>query len=418
MSLDLFHDALAAFCFGYPFVMAFYWVAGGLLFHLTRERHEPRYDQPPRLAAYPPVSILVPCYNEAVLLRETLAALTRLDYPEFEIIAINDGSQDDTAAILDALTVSLPQLRVVHLAHNQGKSTALNTGALLARHELLVCIDGDALLDPHAVTWLVRRFQTDAGLGGLTGNPRIRNRATLLGRLQVGEFSTVAGLIKRTQTVVGFLFTVSGVVCAFRKQALFEVGGWARHTLTDDVDVSWRLQLAGWRLAYEPKALAWILMPETLLGLWRQRLRWSEGGTQVILESLPHLFAWSRLRMWPMWLNYAVSIVWSYAMLLGLSLWTLGKLGVGQSSGLTTFSPIPQWWGTVLALTYLAQSLVSVGLDSRFERGLLKSFFWMVWYPLAFWLLQAGTAVVGLPKALLRPRHWHGKWVSPDRGIR
>ena len=106
----------------------------------------------------------------------------------------------------------------------------------------------------------------------------MRNHATLLGRLQVGEFSSIVGLIKRAQTVYGSLFTVSGVICAFRKRALQDAGWWSREAITDDVDVSWRLQLAGWRLAFEPKALCWILMPETFRGLWRQRLRWAEGG--------------------------------------------------------------------------------------------------------------------------------------------
>src|SRR4029453_12642897 len=92
------------------------------------------------------------------------------------------------------------------LAANQGKATALNTGALLARHELLVCIDGDALIDPQSLHWIARVFRR-ADIGGLAGNPRIRNRTSLLGRLQVGEFSSIIGLIRRTQTTYGRLFT-------------------------------------------------------------------------------------------------------------------------------------------------------------------------------------------------------------------
>jgi biofilm PGA synthesis N-glycosyltransferase PgaC len=180
---------------------------------------------------------------------------------------------------------------------------------------LLVCIDGDALLEPHALTWLVRRFQTDARIGGLTGNPRVRNHATLLGRLQVGEFSSLVGLIKRAQTVYGSLFTVSGVICAFRKRALQDAGWWSRAALTDDVDVSWNIQLAGWRLAFEPKALCWILMPETLRGLWRQRVRWSEGGTTVMLKVVPSLLKQPRLL--PVWINFVVAVAWAYSVGIG-----------------------------------------------------------------------------------------------------
>ena len=133
---------------------------------------------------WPPISVLVPCYNEGANAEETFSAAVSVDYPDFEVIAINDGSRDDTAVVLDRLAGRWPRLRVVHLAANQGKARALNTGALLARHELLVCVDGDALLDPQALRWMARTFRRHA-IGGVTGNPRIRNRSSLLGRLQV-----------------------------------------------------------------------------------------------------------------------------------------------------------------------------------------------------------------------------------------
>ena len=111
-------QALASFCFGYPFVMAWYWMSGGILFRLLRERHEPLPDAPPVLHEYPLVSILLPCFNEEDQAAETFAALAALKYPNFEIIAVNDGSRDNTAAILDELEKRMPQLRVVHLAQN------------------------------------------------------------------------------------------------------------------------------------------------------------------------------------------------------------------------------------------------------------------------------------------------------------
>ena len=248
------------FTFGYPFVMAWYWMTGGVLYGLVRERHEPRPGEPPPLASYPPVSILVPCHNEGDNAREVFAALDAVDYPDFEIVGINDGSRDNTGEILDELAARMPRLRVVHLARNRGKALALNAGAIAARHEIIVAIDGDSLLDRDAVTWFVRRFLSDGTLGGLTGNPRIRNRSSLLARLQVGEYSAIVGLIKRAQTIFGWVFTVSGVVCAFRKRALHEAGWWSPATLTDDVDITWRIQMAGWSVAYEPKAL--VLDPD------------------------------------------------------------------------------------------------------------------------------------------------------------
>ena len=336
--------------------MAWYWMVGGVLYHWLRGRHEPRPENPPKLPEYPPVSILLPCHNEEAEAEETLSVLAAIDYPDFEIIAINDGSTDRTAEILDRLVPRIPQLRVVHLAQNQGKSTALNVGALLARSEILVGTDGDAMLDRHSLTWFVRRLQSDAQLGGVTGNPRIRNRASMLGRLQVGEFSSIIGLIKRAQTVYGRVFTVSGVMCAFRKRALQDVGWWSRETITDDVEVSWRVQLAGWQLVYEPKAICWILMPETVKGLWRQRLRWSIGGTQAVLAATWQVFFGGSWRLIALWLNYVVSILWAYCI---LSAWRSGSCMSRSFRCTPEFpiaNPIPGFVGALLAVTYLLQA--------------------------------------------------------------
>ena len=409
---------IKAFALGYPFVMAWYWMAGGLLHRWLRERHEPPPDQPPVLPEYPPVSILLPCHNEEAEAEETMGVLAAIDYPDFEIIAINDGSTDRTAEILDSLVPRIPQLRVVHLAQNQGKSTALNAGALLARSEILVGTDGDAMLDRHSLTWFVRRLQSNARLGGVTGNPRIRNRASVLGRLQVGEFSSIIGLIKRAQTVYGRLFTVSGVMCAFRKRALQDIGWWSRETITDDVEVSWRMQLGGWRLVYEPKAICWILMPETLKGLWRQRLRWSIGGTQAVFDATWSVFFGGNWRLLAIWLNYVASIVWAYSVVLGLMLWLVEAAILPFKIHSPFPNAIPGFAGALMVVTYFLQAGVSVALDARFERGVHRAILWVVWYPIVFWMLQAFTAAAALPKALLRPRGQSGTWISPDRGLR
>jgi biofilm PGA synthesis N-glycosyltransferase PgaC len=416
---DFFASALNVFTVGYPFVMAWYWMSGGILYRLVRERHEPLHDDPPRLASYLPVSILVPCHNEGTHVREVFAALDAVDYPDFEMIGINDGSSDDTGVILDELAARYDRLRVVHLATNRGKALALNAGAIAARHEILVAIDGDSLLDRDAVTWFVRRFQSDGALGALTGNPRIRNRSSLLARLQVGEYAAIVGLIKRAQTVFGCVYTVSGVVCAFRKRALHDAGWWSPATLTDDVDMTWRIQIAGWTVAYEPKALCWILMPETLRGLWRQRLRWSEGGTQTVLRVVPQMFHRRLWRLWIVWLNYVLSVVWAFATLTGILLWCLQWTSLAPPINYPAFNASPQGRGALLAVTYLFQASVGVLLDRRFEQDILRVIVWQAWYPIFFWGLQALTAVVGVPRAILRlTRNSAGTWVSPDRGVR
>jgi biofilm PGA synthesis N-glycosyltransferase PgaC len=211
---------------------------------------------------------------------------------------VNDGSNDETGCILDDMGRENSRLRVVHFETNQGKAMGLRMASLMAQGEFLICIDGDALLDPHAVCWMVRHFLTGPRVGAVTGNPRIRTRSTLLGKIQVGEFSAILGLIKRAQRVYGRVFTMSGVVSAFRKSALHHVGYWSIDMITEDIDISWRLQLSHWDIRFEPNALCWILMPETLAGLWKQRLRWAQGGSEVLLRYLHHMFHWRSRRMW------------------------------------------------------------------------------------------------------------------------
>ena len=417
MTLDPILLAIPVFCFGYPFVMAWYWIAGGLLFYFARERSMPPQTEPPALPVWPPISLIVPCYNEQDNAEETLSAAAAVDYPDFEIIAVNDGSRDDTAAVLDELATRMPRLRVVHLAENQGKATAMNAGALVARHELLVCIDGDALLDPHAFRWIARAFRR-SDVGALTGNPRIRNRTSVLGRLQVGEFSSIIGLIKRAQSTYGWLFTVSGVICAFRKRALSEAGWWSPRTLTDDIDVTWRIQVAGWRVVYEPNAIVWILMPETLMGLWKQRVRWAEGGVQLMQDFLWVMARGRAPSLIPIYLNYVVSVVWSYVMLFTLAVGMLWMVGLEPAGVLPGFQLIPEWWGLTLTVTYLMQALVSQVLERRYEPNMLRSLFWVIWYPLAFWMITTASTVVAVPRALMRPRKERTTWISPDRGLR
>ncbi len=409
--------AILAYVFFYPVLMSVVWMIGGIAFYLRFERRPHRIvNQPPARDDYPLVAVLVPCFNEEAHVEETIEALMDLEYPNFEVVAINDGSRDRTGELLNALAARFPRLRVLHQLENQGKAVGLNTAALLTKAEILVGIDGDARLDPYSLHWLVRHFD-EHEVGAVTGNPRVRNRSTLLGRIQVGEFSSIVGLIKRAQRSVGLIFTVSGVITAFRRSALHEVGYWSPEKLTEDVDISWKLQLAGWEVRFEPRALCWILMPETLGGLWKQRLRWSMGGTQVLLDYWPQLFSLKNLRLWPLCIEYSMSILWA-------CLFSL--LAVYRAIDLIFFKvdlqsvPILMlgWAGLLIGTTCMLQIMLSLVLDRPYDRGLLKNYFWMIWYPIIYWVITAATSVTALPKILLRDTEKRARWTSPDRGIK
>ncbi|MFL5299927.1 MAG: poly-beta-1,6-N-acetyl-D-glucosamine synthase [Anaeromyxobacteraceae bacterium] len=411
-------SGLAAFVFYYPLFMSFLWMTGAALFWWRFERGHAPWDRPRPLPRTLPVSVLIPCYNEAENAEETVSHALALAYPEFEVVAIDDGSADGTGAILDRLAARDARLRVVHLAENQGKAMALQAGALLARHEILVCIDGDALLDRHAAHWLVRHFAESPEVAAVTGNPRVRNRSTLLGRVQVGEFSSLVGIIKRAQRAFGPIFTVSGVITAFRRSAVHRVGYWSADALTEDIDITWKLHRAGWEVRFEPRALTWILMPETLRGLCKQRLRWAMGGAQVLLKNFDALFHPEQRRLWPQLLEMCASVLWSYSMLLLTVTWLLGlALPAGALPGVG--SPLsPQGFGVLLGATCLLQFALSAWLDSRHDRGLRRNLFWMIWFPVVFWVINCAATVAAYPKLLARRSGARARWVSPDRGVR
>lgn len=413
---------VAAFIFMYPVLMSFVWMGGALWYWNWFEKDGSDPARPPVLKHFPKVALIVPCFNEEQDVEDTVTNLLRHDYPNFEVIAINDGSSDRTGAILDAMLGANPLLRVIHQAKNQGKAMGLRMAAMCTDAEYLMCIDGDALLAPDASVWMIRHFQMNARLGAVTGNPRLRTRSTLLGRIQVGEFSSTVGLIKRAQRIYGQLFTVSGVCVMFRRTAVHEVGYWSTDMLCEDIDISWRLQLSGWDIRFEPAATVWILMPETLAGLWKQRLRWSMGGTQAIFRYSSMWSNWALRRMWPVYLEYVLSLIWSYLMVATLILfavtWTLVPLGLALPEVLQVRSLFPGWPGVFIALMCLVQTFIALKLDSRYDRSILKSYYWAVWYPIAFWLLNTLTSVVAFPKAILRTKGKRAIWVSPDRGVR
>ena len=405
------------FIFYYPLFMSYLWMVGAIIFH-WKERKEPPYQEPAPLKEYPLVAVLVPCFNEQDNADETISHALKLDYPNFEVIAINDGSSDNTKEILNELALKYDKLRVVHLAENQGKAMALQAGSLLTDAEYLLGIDGDALLDPHAAQWMIRHFIDNPTVAAVTGNPRIRTRSTLLGRIQVGEFSSIVGMIKRAQSTFGRLFTVSGVITAFRKSAVHDVGYWSPNMLTEDIDVTWKLHRAGWEVRFEPNALVWILMPETFNGLWKQRLRWAMGGAQVLLKNIDVLFKPKLNFLWPLIIELILTLVWSYLMLIMVIFWILHLVlpiaGFPQIS-----SPLlPVGTGILLGTTCLLQFAISKWMDSRYESGLAKNYYWMIWYPFVFWLITVTASIIAFPKVIKLGSSKRARWVSPDRGMR
>ncbi|MFA6136569.1 MAG: poly-beta-1,6-N-acetyl-D-glucosamine synthase [Sulfurimonas sp.] len=416
--LQLIWHTLLGYVFYYPLFMSSLWIVGAIFFYFKNEKPYAKQIIPPLRdhESWPGASILIPCYNEGQNAVETITYALNVKYPEFEVIAINDGSKDNTLEILLSLAKDNPKLKVVNLAENQGKALGLQAGALLAKYEYLVCIDGDALIDENCVHWMVKHFIRYPEVAAVTGNPRIRNRTSLLGKIQVGEFSSIVGMIKRAQRSIGRIFTVSGVITGFRKAAVHDVGYWSPDMLTEDIDITWKLQRNGWDVRFEPRALVWILMPETLGGLWKQRLRWAMGGVQVLLKNFKVLFMAKQTHLWGLMVEQMLSMIWAYSMVLVILVWFI-SLFMPILYLMPADSPIlPDQSSVILIGACLIQFAVSKWLDGHYDEGLGKNYFWMIWYPFAYWLINLLTAVTALPKVLFNKKT-RARWVSPDRGV-
>lgn len=410
--LEIFWHFAIEFIFYYPLAMSVVWIVGSLCFFYRREKKIK--DQLPVLTEYPAVSILIPAHNEQLAIKSTIDSVMKANYPDFEVIVIDDGSTDDTLVIAQEQIEKFDNLKVIALEQNMGKAMALKYGTMSSKGNLILTLDADAYLDTNAITYMVAHFINGPRVGAVTGNPRVRNRTSLLAKIQIGEYSSIIGMIKRTQRLIGKVLTVSGVIVAFRKEALYDVGLWDNDMVTDDINITWKLEKRFWDIRYEPRALCWILVPETIGGLWRQRLRWSQGGGEVIRRHFNIWQDWRYRRLWPVYIEYITSVFWSYLYVFALLWWLISFVYPLPENN---FGIIAKWKGSMLTLVCLIQFSVAIFIDKHYEKGLLKYIFWVVWYPIIYWILSSLVTVWATPKALFRKMGGNAVWVSPDRGL-
>ncbi|MEY2443315.1 MAG: hypothetical protein QOJ46_2741 [bacterium] len=252
-------------------------LARSALLFVFASRHA-RTPRAPRVDAAAGVSVVVPAFNEAVVIEETVRALAASTYSLLEIVVVDDGSTDGTAAVVDRLGLSC--VRVVRQP-NSGKAGALNTAIALARHDIIVSVDADTVFEPETVAILVDALAVP-GVGAVAGNTKVANRDRRVGRWQHVEYVIGFNLDRRLYDVLGCMPTVPGAVGAFRRCALEDVGLFSADTLAEDTDVTIALARAGWRVAYAAHAIAHTEAPTSVRGLWRQRVRWTRGTLQSV----------------------------------------------------------------------------------------------------------------------------------------
>lgn len=236
----------------------------------------------------PLVSVILPVFNEEPVVKKTLDSIRASDYPDIEVIAIDDGSTDGTLSVLREYEKEWPSLRVFSQA-NGGKSAATNAGLQHVRGEIIVTIDGDTMLEQQTIRMLARHFmqpdhKSGKPLGAVAGHVKVGNRQNVLTAWQSLEYISGICVTRMAESLVGSISIAPGACAAWSLDAVRRAGGYSDTTLAEDADLTLTLHTLGYRIVQENEAVAWTEAPMTVRSLAKQRLRWTYGTLQAIFK--------------------------------------------------------------------------------------------------------------------------------------
>jgi poly-beta-1,6 N-acetyl-D-glucosamine synthase len=298
----------------------------------------------------PMISLVVPAYNEGLVIQPAIRSLLHLDYPNYEILVVNDGSTDDTyekALVVARESTSVP-VRVIN-KRNGGKADALNTGMTQARGEFVLNMDGDTKLSPNSLRACIRHFDNPR-IGAVAGNVKVLNRDSLWAKIQAVEYIEGLAMARKAQSYLRSVVIIPGPLGMFRKTVLQQAGGYDHDTFAEDCDLTLKLLMRGWQIAYEPAAIAWVETPSRLLDLLKQRYRWTRGILQATRKHASALWRPRKggVNFFILWYMLFEGILWPFSTVLG----SLFFAYVGLYYGVATF--IFFWWLQLTLLDVIA----------------------------------------------------------------
>jgi biofilm PGA synthesis N-glycosyltransferase PgaC len=222
--------------------------------------------------------------------------------------------------------------------------------------------------------------------------------------MQVLEAASIIGLIRRTQSLSGRVGIVAGVLGMFRRKRVLAVGGYDSRMSTEDIDLTWRLLMAGWHTAHEPHALVGMQVPTTLHALWAQRTRWARGQGEILHEHLRAVAAWRNRRMWPLGLESVASLLWVTALALAL------VLSILSADDLDLFG-LGMAWGIAISVVATLQLVVALALRFPYDHFDFRAMVLAPPYLLLFWIVSAFAALHSQVLAIIRgPRKSRVAW--------
>ncbi|MCE9612098.1 MAG: glycosyltransferase [Chthoniobacter sp.] len=383
----------------FPGALSVYLIVTACVQVLWRESSRPAVTTSKRS-----VTVVVPAHNEERTIGGCLEALVASTHADLKICVVSDGSTDATAEIARSFVSRGVELR--ELAGNTGKSAALDAALADVTTELVLVIDADTHVAPDAIGDLAAAFD-DPQVGAATANIRVRGEHGLLARMQAVEYASIIGLLKRSNGLWGGLFTVSGAAACYRVEALRKCGGFLSNSVAEDIELSWRMQRAGWRLDYVPEASASVEVPARWRDLWQQRVRWSRGMVEVLRA---HGNGWTTGRSALAIFTVESVCCMAWAVLL-VAMLALDVAAWPRSPEVVRLVP-----GHLQLLAFgmfLCQTLTATLFDSHYARRCWRSLILAPLYPLYFLVLTLPTSLVGWWRGATADAD--GRWQRTER---
>ena len=261
----------------------------------------------------PLVSIIVPAFNEEVNAVSSINSLLQTNYPNFEIIFVDDGSKDSTYTKVLHAFENHPKIKVL-TKPNGGKASALNYGIEHSTADFVICIDADTKLKEDAVSKMMMHFNSSSKkvkqVGAVAGNVKVGNEVNLLTRWQSIEYISSQNFDRKAFSYLNAITVVPGAIGAFRKKAIEDAGGFTTDTLAEDCDLTIRILRCNYIVENENKAIAMTEAPETLKMFFKQRLRWNFGVMQTFWKNRDALFNWKY--KWLGWIALPNILIFQY----------------------------------------------------------------------------------------------------------
>lgn len=236
-------------------------------------------DNVPATPNTPLVSIIIPAYNEEKVIGNTIESTIEINYPNKDIIVIDDGSEDNTLQI--AKRYESKGVKVLHKV-NGGKASALNLALNFAKGEIIAILDADTLASRNSLTEIVKVFENEKDIAAVAGNIKVRNKNNWITWCQALEYVAGIQITRRAFDMFGAITIVPGALGCFRKSILTETGAYDKGTIVEDFDTTVKILKSGVIIRGTTKSVAYTEAPNTLKDFCNQRKRWYRGNLQVV----------------------------------------------------------------------------------------------------------------------------------------